>query len=303
MSKTQKNQKAYFLLLVNTFLWGISPAIIKGGLDGISTIRYIFFRHFICLFFYGAYILITKQVGKTISVFKKPINILSMALVTPITLVILFWGIDRTTAITASIASAFTPIIANLMGGILLKEKVTNKEKLGTILAFIGVIILTFIQNSNTKLNLDNQLTGVILIIIANTLFVLGNILFKKIDNDKKTVANIGSYFLSVFLLGLILLIQSPQNFIPTELSRNTILSIVYMAVFGSVVAATAFQESIKYIEVSEANVFTYLQPLFGLPASVILLGEDFELIMLIPLSLIGLGIWLNVLEKFKQKN
>ncbi|MBD3329860.1 EamA family transporter [Candidatus Dojkabacteria bacterium] len=297
-----KYKKAYTLLLINAFLWGISPAIIKFGTAELSTNAFLYYRFLIVGVFVIAYLFLSKKLIQALKLFKSPKTVITMVLINPANLYIMYLGLIKTTSSTGSIVSALTPLIAGLMGWMLLKETITRSEKLGTFLAFAGIILLIALQSSTPAtvgLDFEDNALGVLLIVAGSTLYVIGNILFKTIPNKQKFLVSTTSFLTNIPFFGLILLVSEPSNLIPSFPSYRSLLSVGYMAIFGSLIAFTALQMALEDVEVSEANVFTYLQPLFGIPAAILFLGESFELIWLLPLGLIAIGILLNIKEKF----
>ncbi len=138
----KKTHKAYLLLLLNAFLWGSATPIIKVGLKELSPLLFLYYRLSIASIFTVIYLIATSQLKNSIKLFKKPKNILIMFLIAPASLIIQFAGINKTTGVIASITIAFTPLITNLMGGLFNKEIITRKEKIGTTIAFIAIVVL-----------------------------------------------------------------------------------------------------------------------------------------------------------------
>ena len=79
-------------------------------------------------------------------------------------------------------------------------------------------------------------------------------------------------------------------------ISYNTgyaLAGIAYMALISGVFAYIAFNFGLKHIEASEASVFYYLQPIFGIPAAVLMLNESYSLTLIIGSLVIISGIYI----------
>ncbi len=126
--------------------------------------------------------------------------------------------------------------------------------------------------------------------------------MYQKLKEKKQDLITLNSFFLSTLVFILILLFKDYNLIIPNIPHLNTTLSVLYMAILGSLIGFIAIQKANKYVEVSEANIFIYLKPLFGIPLSILLLNEKFSQLMILPIILIGFGIYLNVIEKFESK-
>lgn len=298
-------KSAYLLLLVNSLLWGIAPVFIKLGQETLDTTTFLYYRFLIVGVIIGIVIIYRGQVRRFFSFLRKPAYLINMLFMNPINIVLSFWGVERTTAILASVASATKPIVADVMGVALLKEKMTRSELIGTVLAVIGLLLLIFIQNGNSgeaNVTSGSSLIGAFLITLSGVVMVLSNIMCKRIEQKDLDFVSDASFVVGTIFFFIMAAILVPQNIVPKFNNWTEVISVGFMAIGSSIVALIAFQRALKHVEVSEANVFTYLQPLFGIPASIIILHENFTLSMFAPVLLVAVGIWLNVREKFIKK-
>ena len=129
MRLTPVYKKAYTLLIINSFLWGIAPAVIKAGINLIHPFVYLSYRYIIVSIPVLLYIIATKKLKKSIQIIKNPKYLLTMLFTTPLPLICIFIGMMYTTSIVAAVASAFSPVIAAILGARLMKEKITTNEK------------------------------------------------------------------------------------------------------------------------------------------------------------------------------
>jgi len=293
-----KNQKAYILLLINTIFWGISPAIIKVGLEEIPATVFLYYRYLIVAVLVIGYLLVTGQFIKSLKTYLKPINLIVMGCLTPWNLLCLFWGLERTSSLIASVVSALTPIIAAIMGALFLKEVVTKSERAGIVFAFVGIVALVLLQSGVTNISFTDSVIGAVLVFAGGIMYTMGGLLSKQIPKKEIDAVIIASLHFALLNFAIVVLLTKPAFLIPQALSIPTLLSILYMAIPGTLIAFIAYQVALKDIEVSEASVFIYLQPLFGIPASMLIMGEKFDSKLIGPLILIMVGIWFSIREK-----
>ena len=76
-------------------------------------------------------------------------------------------------------------------------------------------------------------------------------------------------------------------------ISGPSLLGILYMAILSGIIAYVSYNIGLKHIEASEASVFYYLQPVFGIPVAIFLLGEPISLMFAIGAAIIVTGIYL----------
>lgn len=67
----------------------------------------------------------------------------------------------------------------------------------------------------------------------------------------------------------------------------------MYLGVFGTVLAFVLFYEGVKRIGPARASAFAMLVPIFGVVASVFLLGEELGVNLLLGGAAIIAGLWL----------
>lgn len=87
---------------------------------------------------------------------------------------------------------------------------------------------------------------------------------------------------------------------ISSYIKYPTIIGILYMAIFSGIIAYTFFNMGLKYVEAGRASVFYYMQPLFGIPAAYVLLGEKLNIYFIIGGIVILIGIYAAEKKNFK---
>lgn len=279
MNKDRK--LAYLALFVSSLIWGMAPPIIKYTLGFISPASFLFYRFLLATIIIA--IPLALRLKKLRPNSKDFLLYLFLGfLCTPLNLVFLFWGIEKTTAIDASLISIISPILVVLGGVIFLKEVVTKKESFGIGIALAGTL-LTLLQPLLEN-GLGGNLWGNFLVFLGALVGVVFTLLAKKYHH-------LDPFLLSAisFVVGLIVL--APLTSYLSLPTLPALPGLVFMAIFSSVVAYFAYSFGLSKIEASEATVFTYLQPLFSIPLAVILLQEKLSLPFAVGASLILIGV------------
>ncbi len=280
--------RAYILLLIAVAIWGFAGPVIKFTLGYFDPIVFLTYR-----FFLTSLILIPL-----LFVFE-PRFWFKLARFTPrdwfylvvcgltgtsLQLLLLFWGFSLTTSIDASLLSSASPILSTLAGWWFLKDHVTRREKIGIAIAFIGSVVIVFQP-------LSGSLIGNLLIVTADIVWVVYLILSKNLLRHELsplliTTSNFFIGFLSMSIISLL-----TMNHEPITNNYYAHLGVIYMAVFSGALAYFLFQQAQKSIETSEANVFTYLMPLFATPLAYFWLREPLTLPFVIGAGIIAAGV------------
>lgn len=277
---------AYLALLATSVIWGFAPPVIKYTLQFISPAAFLFYRFLIVSII--LFIPLVLRLTNNKLTINQLLNYLFLGfLAVPLNLLLLFEGIKRTSAIDSSIISITAPILIIFGGVFFLKENVARQEKLGIGLALTGTlvtIVQPLLENGGTKTEQN---------FVGNLLVFLGVISWAAFTLLSKRKKDLDPFIQTAFsfLLGTILFLPLifSSGFQPPSLP--SLPGILYMAVFGSVIAYFTYIFGLSKIEASEASVFTYLQPLFAVPLAAIWLGEKITVSFLIGAILIILGV------------
>jgi drug/metabolite transporter (DMT)-like permease len=290
MSKGRRS--AYLALLYNAIVWGAAFPIIKPAFEVIGATQYLYLRFLIAgvlslpLFFWWY--------KKTKPTLKKLSFYLVMELVgSVLPLLILYEGLERTGALDASLIGATGPIFVVLGGIIFLHERQEKREWQGLALSLLGSLILVaepLVLGTNA--DTASSTTGNLLILLYNITWAIYAVLAKKLYKTHPPLY-FGSitYLATAAVYGLMLSYQG----ISTSLSFLTIpsvaIAVFYMATLGSVIANMCYLYAASKIEVSEANLFTYLNGVVAIPAAYLILGEVPSWLTLVAILLITLGV------------
>lgn len=294
--RSQSRLTSYAFLLINTICWGAALIVVKPAFETTTAFRFLLYRYALAI------PLSLPLLWKYRAFFNsKNIRIITVIelIGTTLALGLLYAGLERTTAIEASLLTTTTPIFVVLAGMLFLKENQEKREWFGLLLAFLGTILLTVIPTLNSGFQLSSSsLIGNLLIIgqnIATAIyFILAKRWYKMLPPLFVTTV---SYFigfvsflaLSYFEATSISLLVNRMTF---DISHLTVLwASFYMALFGSIIGLTAYIKGQEGVEASEASLFWYLQPLVYLPLGFLLLQETINFSQVLSLCIIFIGV------------
>ncbi len=157
-----------------------------------------------------------------------------------------------------SIISAINPVIIFLLSIGFQLQKPTWKGFLGVLLGFSGVLFI-FKDGLGDILN-PNYKTGVLFLSIAIISWGLGTIYSKKLSNQPSNLTlNLFYQFFIASLIQIVLaVILHPSSEIESW-SGKSIGAVVYLAVFGSVVAMFCYQYALQRVTPIQVSILTYV--------------------------------------------
>jgi drug/metabolite transporter (DMT)-like permease len=202
-------------------------------------------------------------------------------------------GLHSTTATNALIINSVIPILIVLLSRLLVATPVSARQAFGIALSLSGV--LTIICRANLDVLMTLKINGGDAWIL---LAVLSWAFYTFLLRHRPANLHPLSFLTAIIVIGLIPLsllytwkLSQGERF---ELNPANISSILYVALFPSVLAFIFWNQSVRDVGPNKAGLFLYLMPVFGTILSIIFLGETFHLFQLVGIGLIFSGIWLT---------
>jgi len=285
-------RRAYLALLTSAILWGLSPPLIKLSLNYVTPVTFLYYRFWIVTL-----LLIIPFIIRILKLRPNPKDLLKYLylgiLATPLNLYLLYLGIQKTSATDASILGILSPMLVVLGGVIFLKEKISRNEKIGLFITLLGAFITIAQPFFENKTSFTQNILGNLLVVLGCLTWAAFTLISKRQKNQHLDPFLLtASSFLTGYLLFIPLFSLQPPPLTPDLIAA--LPGILYMAIFGSIVAYFAYIYGLSKVEASEASIFTYLQPLFAIPVAMILLGDVLTLPLILGALLIGLGVFVS---------
>lgn len=288
-------------MLVATAVWGFAPPIIKYTLDYIPPFSFLFYRFLIVciLLFPFIYLELRKQ---RVGLGEFPALAVS-GLLGQTSLILLFIGLKYTSSLEVAVIGIIAPLLMVVAGHYFFNEKVNKHIQVGLVITTIGTLILAIgplLDTGASPVSRNYRLLGNGLIVLYNLLWTAHVLWSKRIRGENSTKVNEVARFFGIpiprkrysselvtgisFYIGLLTMtplyiMESTGNtgvsrFNILELSTAGWLGLLYMALLSSIVAYGLFEWSLKYLKVTDTVIFSYISPVFTLPAAFFILGE-----------------------------
>lgn len=292
MDTMSKNRHlAYLALTINALIWGSAFPIVKPAFDFISPTQYLFLRFLlagICSLPIFLYYYIKKH--------PKPSYIIKVLLIEllglPIPLILLYTGLSLTSSLEASLIGSTGPIFITLGGIWYLHERESKREWQGLSLSVLGSIILVSAPLFTKGIDTPLGTIGNLYILGYNILYAIYALIAKKFYKTRPPLY-LGSltYFGTALIYGLILTSSGHLPALEVLANSQVLIPVLYMAIPGGILAFALYLFAASKIEVSEANLFTYLNGVVAIPAAYFLLGETPSWLTLLVMFIIAYGV------------
>ena len=263
-----------YLLLTLTSLFWAGNAIVGRAVAGkippvaLAEIRWI-----------GAFLLLLpfawQSLKAELPLIRRHIGILLILAVTGIGAfnTLLYWALQHTTAINATLMQSAGPLLIGLWSLALFRDPLTGGQIAGIVVSLVGVLVIVS-GGEPTRLAGLTLNVGDIAVLVAMAFYSFYSTLLRK----RPAMTQISFAALTIGL-GAVLLLPltiaeylSGAHFAPVD--SGSIAALAYVVIFPSVLAHLCFNRGVQLIGANRAGPFLHIIPLFGAILAVIFLGE-----------------------------
>ena len=178
-----------------------------------------------------------------------------------------FEGLQTADPTTSALILATTPILTGVLASIFLKEKLTIRMLVGSIVAIIGIYFVVA-KGDLSSLHIDRGLYWIVITMVTFAIMIImTRILSNRIDPLSITLySNIVGLIVSipfVFILDTPIIISS-------KVSDWSLLIVTAVVVHG--IATLIWNSNIRYVDASKASILSNLEPFVAMIMGLILL-------------------------------
>jgi drug/metabolite transporter (DMT)-like permease len=214
---------------------------------------------------------------------------------------LIFVGLEHADATTAGIIIALIPIITMILARFVLAEPMGGWQVLGSILAFLGIVVIIVKGSPVLLMHLDLN-SGELWIVAGAFCFSLYTVLLRrsKFDVDRLSllVLLLGAAVVTVLPFFLFELASDERS----TLSTSGLIALAYVAIPGGALMYYLFNRSIEALGAARAGVLLYIQTIFIAVLANLILGEQLQPYHLEGAALIIAGLLLIILLKPKTR-
>ena len=256
------NKKIGYLYISGTaFLWGTSFIAGKFAFNGVDTIMVVIIRFLIASFFWIPIFI------KSFYLVKKFFYQLIMIsfLTYPATFLLEFIGLSYTSASSAVIILGLQPLVINIIGFLIWKDKITKHEISASILALLGVTIIIGMPSYINYFGCFLEFLATIVVAF-----------WTRISKNMMTKIPPNNYTALTMIMGTILLFPFSLmvNDWNIQFTISNSLSLIYLGIGCTLIASWLYNKGLDLVESNKAGLFLALNPFFGVLLGVIILNE-----------------------------
>ncbi len=209
--------------------------------------------------------------------------------------VFFYIGLANTSGVKASIIEAVNVFVAIFIASLCFhQEKLTTRKVMGSIIGFLGVILVNL---TGSEINTHFSFVGEGFIFLSTVAYAFSSVLMKSYSTEEDPVCLSGYQFLIGGLLMILFGVAMGGRM--TVMTAGGAAMLIYLALV-SAIAYSVWGILLKYNPISKVAVFGFMNPVFGVLLSAMLLKEYrmIGLMSVISLILVCLGIYIVNKEK-----
>lgn len=197
-------------------------------------------------------------------------------------------GLAHTSGVKASIIEAMNVFVAILVASVLFRqEKLTVKKMLGCVLGFLGVVLVNL-----NGMDFHMSLLGEGFIFFSTVAYAFSSVFLKRFSEKSNPVMLSGYQFLTG---GVIMIVIGYAMGGRIRVVSAPALGLLFYLAVVSAAAYSVWGLLLKYNPVSKVTVFGFMNPVFGVLLSALLLGEREQAagpVAVLSLVLVCIGIY-----------
>jgi len=264
--------KGYVALFITSIVWGTTWVVSKIGVNEIPALQMAAIRQFLAglifvsfFTFYRKFSLPTARQFRWITVMAILMFVSANGLST--------WSLKYIPTGLAALIGALYPLSVVIIEKLFFKsQKLTALTFLGLFLGIAGIAIV-FYESAFNNMSSD-FLVGIGLSVFAMLSWSLGTVFLSRNKENINPYYGTGwQMLISAIILFIIAEISQPV--VPlADISTQTWMVILYLVLFGSIMAFVAFIYSMKKLPAAIASLYAYINPLVAMVLAALILNE-----------------------------
>ena len=213
----------------------------------------------------------------------------------------LTWSLEYISSGLAAIIAALVPLFITLFTMLLSRcAKITRWMFAGIAIGFAG--ILTIFYDYLGQMENKSFVFGVVLALASTLIWAFGTVYTAKQKTSIDILFNVGLQMLIAGSVMLVICFSSGQYVNLANSADDSLYALLYLVVFGSLVAYSAYVFAISKLPPTLVSIYAYINPIVAVVFGWLLLQEKMNINMIFGTIITLGGIYLVNREYKKQK-
>lgn len=262
-------------------LWGLLPLYWK-WVHALPAYQVFAHRIVWSLVFLVIFMMQRKTFRKFVALVKTPrqwLKVLPIAVIISVNWLVYIWSVNNGYVIESSLGYFINPLMVTLLGSIFLGERLDNYQKIGILLATIGVLMKTVMYGKVPWIALAIALS-----------FALYGLLKKKSELSSLMGLGFETFIVGIPAFVYLVMMETGHQGISGQLPGYYWLMIALSGIVTAV-PLLLYAEGAKNLPLKVVGFLQYIAPTLQLLLGIFVFDEAFEPMELIPFSIIWAGL------------
>jgi len=202
------------------------------------------------------------------------------------------WSEQEVPSSMAALVVATVPLWMTLFDWLIYRgQRPTKKVTVGLVLGFLGIALL--IGPGQILGTAGISLPVLLILLMAPVLWSLGSLYSRQARLPENTFMSTAMEMLAGGILLIIagLITGEATRLNVAEISTRSLVSTLYLTIFGSIVALTAYVWLLKTVQATRVATYTYVNPVIAIFLGWLILSEAITPLMLVAVGIIILAV------------
>lgn len=280
-----------FYLTLAASIWGGLYVVSKYTLNIIPPFTLLFIRYILA---WGALIIICRRQQEKIFPGEKRGLFLQIGVFGYfLSIAAQFIGTKLSSAHMGAVITTLSPIFLSLFAIIMLKEKMTIKQAIATLIAMAGVLLI--LNPGRDSLHSDNGM-GSLILVLSSLLWGYYSALARKASEKFSAlqVTTCGIFIAAILSLPFVFIEAHTWNW-RDMFSLPVMGSVIYISFISTALAFFCWNKGLSLLPAHQAGLFFFFQPVVGAFLSWLILHEQITGFFFTGGALIMLGVYLSM--------
>lgn len=205
---------------------------------------------------------------------------------------LMYTGLQTTTALNASFIQAMCPVAIPLIAWGLTGERISSLHVLGIVVSCAGIAVIVS-AGDPARLIRDGATAGDLWVVAAMLLWSVYSVIVRRRPPDLDPIALLFATMALAAVVTLPLWLWEMTQVRPMATSSEALLAVAYIVLFPSIASYFCFNRGIEIVGATKGGLCMHLVPLFGAVLAVLFLGEAFRAHHATGIALVFGGIFL----------
>tara|TARA_R110002049_G_scaffold26298_1_gene91690 strand:+ start:6091 stop:7008 length:918 start_codon:yes stop_codon:yes gene_type:complete len=211
------------------------------------------------------------------------------------------WALKYVDSGFAALLAATQPLFVLILLRLVDRKPMQRQSIIGVGLGIVGMYLLVSQKSITTS---EGSLLGIFMILTCVLSWAYGGVFVSKADLPKNFFVTTGYQMLFAGFMLLVMSFSFSETMIsPTEWSKEVVLSMVMLIVFGSIIAFTAFNYLLKVVSTEKVATSAYVNPIVAMFLGWYFLDEVLTTQSIIASGVLLSGVYFITSRKRKVKN